>query len=57
MFRGRYRLSAGKAQGKKGLYDVWGVKNADWIAAVDFPKAHADFKTMKTKKAKLGGDE
>jgi hypothetical protein len=56
-YRGKYRLAVGKAQGVKGEYDLWSIKNAGFVEGADYEKVKKDFFRLKTAGVKLGDNE
>lgn len=56
-FRGRYKLGVGKAQGESGPYDIWSMKNAEWITPKDFPKVENHYEKMKDRGVVKGDNE
>jgi hypothetical protein len=56
-YRGTYRLAVGKAQGVKGEYDLWSIKNAGFVEGADYEKVKKDFFRLKTAGVKLGDNE
>ena len=56
-FRGKYRLGTGKANGESGTYDIWSVKNAEWIDPVDFEQVQSHYTKLQTQGVKKDGNE